>query len=250
MVDPCGMLTPKAYGPSWMPTVALEGRTWIPSLLNAAQVEQCLRDGWQNRVITGYRVHDDLGWSSEAMAFRHGGGDWVRWTHTLAWTGAEPVDLVFALGLRPYNALSLGPVFRSRLRTRFWSVNRQAALLLPMDPDAIWFGKDRVDPLLDQPPAESAQRGRSRSGWLAGAARWNLRLEPGQTWTLESFAFIPAHDRRLRWQILDQEGLGTPPPSASACCRQVFPPSTSAPTTTTSGTTSGAWRAWTASARP
>ena len=40
MVDPCGMLTPKAFGPSWMPTVTLDGRTWIPSRLEATQVEQ------------------------------------------------------------------------------------------------------------------------------------------------------------------------------------------------------------------
>jgi len=208
MVDPCGMLTPKAYGPSWMPAVTLAGRTWIPSLLDAAQVEQRLRDGWQNRVVTGYRVHGALEWSSEAMAFRHGGGDWVRWTHTLAWTGAEPVDLGFALGLRPYNALTLGPVFRSKLRGRFWSVNRQAALLLPGEPDAVWFGKDQADPLLEPPPPEPGRRGRARSGWLAGTARWNLRLEPGATWTLETFALIPAHDGRLRWLSLDAEGPG------------------------------------------
>ena len=207
MVDPCGMLTPKAYGPSWMPALDLAGRTWIPSLLAPAQVEQHLRGGWQNRVVTDYRIHGDLAWRGEAMAFRHGGADWVRWTHTLAWAGADPVDLGFTLGLRPYNALSLGPVFRSRLRNRSWSVNRQAALLLPTAPDAAWFGKDRVDPLLDPQPPESSRRGHARSGWLAGAARWNLRLEPGLAWTLESFALIPAHDRRLRWQALDTEGL-------------------------------------------
>jgi hypothetical protein len=208
MVDPCGMLTPKAYGPSWMPAVTLEGRTWVPSLLDAAQVRQSLRDGDPNQVATAYRIHPDLAWGSEAMAFRHGGRDWVRWTHTLAWAGAWPADLAFTLGLRPFNALTLGPVFRSRLRGRFWSVNRQAALLLPGEPDAAWFGRDRVDPLLAQPPPEPTQRGHSRSGWLGGAARWNLRLEPGRTWTLETFALIPAQDRRLRWQSLDSDGLG------------------------------------------
>jgi hypothetical protein len=134
------------------------------------------------------------------------------------------VDLVFALGLRPYNALSLGPVFRSRLRNRFWSVNRQAALLLTAEPDAVWFGKDRMDPLLDQPPPEASRHGRARSGWLAGAARWNLRLERGQTWTLETFALIPAHDQRLRWQNLDVEGLG-----ASAAAQDAVWESLSAP---------------------
>jgi hypothetical protein len=208
MVDPCGMLTAKAYGPSWMPTVTLDGRTWVPSLLGAAQLEQHLRDGWKNRLVTDYRVHPALAWSSEAMAFRHGGGDWVRWTHTLAWTGPEPADLAFTLGLRPYNALSLGPVFRSRLRARFWSVNRQAAMLLQSEPGAVWFGKDRLDPLLDPAPAEPSPRGRSRSGWLAGAARWSLRLEPGRTWTLETFALIPAHDRRLRWKDLVASATG------------------------------------------
>jgi hypothetical protein len=224
MVDPCGMLTPKAYGPSWMPSLSLAGRTWIPSLLDAGQVEQRLRDGWQNRVITGYLVHDALTWHSEALAFRHGDGDWVRWTHTVAWHGAEPAELGFVLGLRPYNALCLGPVFRSRLRERSWSVNRQAALLLPLEPDTVWFGKDRTDPLLDQPPAESSRRGRARSGWLAGAARWNLRLEPGQTWTLETFALIPAHDRRLRRQSLDTEGLGDSAEAQAAAWEALAPP--------------------------
>ena len=224
MVDPCGMLTPKAYGPSWMPSLSQAGRTWIPSLLDAGQVEQRLRDGWQNRVITGYLVHDALTWHSEAMAFRHGDGDWVRWTHTVAWHGAEPAELGFVLGLRPYNALCLGPVFRSRLRERSWSVNRQAALLLPLEPDTVWFGKDRTDPLLDQPPAESSRRGRARSGWLAGAARWNLRLEPGQTWTLETFALIPAHDRRLRRQSLDTEGLGDSAEAQAAAWEALAPP--------------------------
>jgi len=203
MVDPCGMLTPKAYGHSWMPVAVLEGRTWVPSLLGAGQVEQSLRDGWQNRVVTRYRVHPSLAWSSEAMAFRHGGADWVRWSHTLAWSGPQ-AELGFILGLRPYNALALGPVFRSRLRERSWTVNRQAALLLPEAPDAAGFGKGRTDPLLEPP---ETQRGRARNGWLAGTARWNLRLEPGRTWTLETFALIPAHDRRLRWADLDTEGL-------------------------------------------
>jgi len=207
MVDPCGMLTPKAFGHSWMPTVALAGRTWIPSRLDAAQVDQRLRDGWQNRVVTSYRVHEALQWNSEAMAFRHGDQDWVHWTHNLAWAGEDPVDLVFALGLRPYNALCLGPIFRSRLRKRYWSVNHQSALLLACEPDTVWFGKDRSDPLLDEPPLEPFPRGRARSGWLAGVARWNLRLEPGQSWTLETFTPIPAQDRRLRWRNLDTEGL-------------------------------------------
>jgi hypothetical protein len=207
MVDPCGMLTPKAFGPSWMPTVTLEGRTWIPSRLDANQLDQGLRDGWQNRVVTRYKVQDTLEWSSEAMAFRLGDQDWVHWTHTLAWAGNASMELAFTLGLRPYNALSLGPIFRSKLRGRFWSVNHQAALLLACEPDTVWFGKDRLDPLLDDPPQEPAPRGRARSGWLAGAARWNLRLEPGQTWTLETFALIPAHDRRLRWRSLDTAGL-------------------------------------------
>ena len=224
MVDPCGMLTPKAFGHSWMPTVALEGRTWIPSLLGAAQVEQSLRDGWQNRVVTRYRVQEALEWSSEAMAFRHGGRDWVRWTHTLAWTGDGPADLSFDLGLRPYNALSLGPVFRSRLRDRFWSVNRQAALLLPSPPDTIWFGKDRVDPLLDPPPQEPEPRGRSRSGWLAGVARWQLRLAPGRPWTLETFALIPGHDRRLRWQTTEAEGLAASADREAATWETLPPP--------------------------
>jgi hypothetical protein len=207
MVDPCGMLTPKAFGFSWMPAVTLEGRTWVPSLLDPAQVEQELREGWQNRVVTRYRVHPQLEWSSEAMALRHGGRDWVHWTHRLVWRGKAPVDLGFSLGLRPYNALSLGPIFRSRLRTRCWSVNRQAALLLPGEPDAVWFGKDRTDPILDDPPPEASPRGRARSGWLAGVARWNLRLEPGQPWSLETHALIPAQDRRLRWSSLEVEGL-------------------------------------------
>lgn len=207
MVDPCGMLTPKAFAPSWMPAVAIDGRTWIPSRLEAAQVDQGLREGWQNRVVTRLNVVEGLAWSSEAMAFRHGGQDWVHWTHRLAWTGPEPVDATFLLGLRPYNALTLGPVFRSRMKRGLWSVNRQAALRVDREPDAVHFGRDRTDPLLDAPPSEPVTRGRSRHGWLGGAARWNLKLEPGQTWDLTTFVLVPAGDGRLRWGSLDTEGL-------------------------------------------
>jgi hypothetical protein len=207
MVDPCGMLTPKAFGHSWMPAVSLKGQTWIPSRLDADQLDQGLRAGWQNRVYTRYKVDDDLGWNSEAMAFGHGDRNWIRWTHSLAWTGDEAVELEFALGLRPYNALCLGPIFRSRLRNRFWSVNQQAAMILGCEPDTVWFGKDRVDPFLEEAPPEPSPRGRARSGWLAGTARWHLRLEPGQTWTLETFTLTPAHDRRLRWRSLDTDEL-------------------------------------------
>jgi hypothetical protein len=207
MVDPCGMLTPKAFGPSWMPAVSMGGRTWIPSRLDAAQVSQGLREGWQNRVLTSYRVDPSLDWGSEAMAFRHLGRDWVRWTHHLAWAGPGPLVLVFDLGLRPYNALTIGPVFRSRLKRRLWSVNQQAALLLGSDPDAVFFGKDRTDPLLDEAPPESVLKGRARSGWLGGSARWNLRLEPGQSWTLQTFAHIPPNPVRLRWRTLDTDGI-------------------------------------------
>lgn len=207
MVDPCGMLTPKAFAPSWMPAVAMGGRTWIPSRLETAQVDQGLRGGWQNRVRTRLSVHENLAWSSEAMAFRHEGQDWVHWTHRLAWSGPEPVDLAFLLGLRPYNALTLGPVFRSRVKRGLWSVNRQAALVMGREPDTVRFGRDRTDPLLDAPLSETMARGRSRHGWLGGAARWNLRLEPGQSWDLETFVLVPAREGRLRWSGLDTEGL-------------------------------------------
>ena len=207
MVDPCGMLTPKAFAPSWMPALACGGQTWIPSRLDAAQVQQGLRDGWQNRVVTRLKVREDLAWSSEATAFRHDGRDWVRWTHRLAWTGPESVAMTFMLGLRPYNALTLGPVFRSRLKRGLWSVNRQAALVLGREPDSVHFGRDRTDPFLDDPPAEPMPRGRSRHGWLGGTARWELRLEPGQSWDLETFVLVPPDDRRLRWRSLDPAAL-------------------------------------------
>ncbi|WP_306600448.1 hypothetical protein [Geothrix sp. 21YS21S-2] len=207
MVDPCGMLTSKAFAPSWMPALAVGGRTWIPSRLETSQVAQELREGWQNRVVTRFKVEEGLDWSSEAMAFRHGGQDWVHWTHHLAWAGPGPPDLTFMLGLRPYNALTLGPVFRSRMKRRFWSVNRQAALMVDREPDAVHFGRDRTDPLLDATPPEPMTRGRSRHGWLGGAARWNVRLESGQAWDLSSFVLVHADDGRLRWGSLDTEGL-------------------------------------------
>ena len=207
MVDPCGMLTPKAFGPSWMPAVACAGRTWIPSRLEAAQLVQELRAGWQNRVITRYRALEGLAWSSQATAFRHAGHDWVHWTHHLSWAGSGAVDLTFMLSLRPYNGLTLGPVFRSRAKREFWSVNRQASLLLGRAPDSVAFGQDRTDPLLDTPAADAAPRARSRHGWLGGAARWNLHLEPGQDWDLESFAHVPADDRRTTWTSLATAGI-------------------------------------------
>jgi hypothetical protein len=72
MVDPCGMLTAKAFAPSWLPAVACGGHIWIPSRLDTAQIEQELRDGWQNRVVTHFKVLAGLVWQAEAMAFRHG----------------------------------------------------------------------------------------------------------------------------------------------------------------------------------
>jgi len=313
MVDPCGMLTPRAFGPSWMPALALDGRTWIPSCLDPEQLDQELRNGWQNRVITRYRVHPDLDWSCEAMAVRHAGRDWVRWTHTLAWRGAagqSPRRLAFVLGLRPYNALTLGPVFRSRVRGRNWSVNRQAALRLGLAPDAVRFGRDRTDPLKDTlaepdamdarpvhavqdssplrvgrnareaalaayagrpgntgrsaetgrptdtersadtvrsvetglptdampladamlpddtapPAAAQPPLGRARSGWLAGVARWDLELAPGQPWTMECFALIPDQDRRLRWRGLEPELEGLAAAGAAAAAAWDTPP--------------------------
>jgi hypothetical protein len=207
MVDPCGMLTPKAFAPSWVPAVALGGRTWVPCRLESSQLDQTLKDGWQNRVLTRFQVEPDLAWSAEAMAFRHEGRDWVRWDHRLAWTGQEPADLTFLLGLRPYNCLTLGPVFRSRMKRNLWSVNRQAALVASLEPDNVHFSRGRRDPLLEPPAAEPLSRGRSRQGWLGGAARWNLRLQPGQAWQLTTYVLVPASDRRLRWSSLDTEGL-------------------------------------------
>ncbi len=208
MVDACGMVTPKAFSWSWMPAVAMGGRTWIPSRLDTDQVDQGLRDGWQNRVVTRFKAVEGLAWSSEAMAFRHGGHDWVHWTHRLAWAGSGPVELTFMLGLRPYNALTLGPIFRSRVKRGLWSVNRQAAMVLGRLPDAVAFGRDRTDPLLDPPPEASQARSRSRHGWLGGAAYWRLRLDPGQCWELGTFMLVPARAGRLRWSGVVTEGLG------------------------------------------
>lgn len=228
MVDPCGMLTPKAFGPSWMPCLTFGGSTWVPSRLQASQIEQALLDGTPQAVITRYLVHEDLEWTSEARAISHDGHEWVRWTHRLRWHGEAPIGLAFSLGLRPYNALTLGPVFRSRQKGLTWSVNRQAGLLFSLPPDAVWFAKGRVDPLFQEVPSEpevggqslggQSSRGRSRSGWLGGVAQWQVHLDPGGSWDLESHALIPPDAHRLRWRSLNLEGL-----SASALSPTLAP---------------------------
>jgi hypothetical protein len=203
MVDPCGMLTPRAFGPSWFPCVELEGELWIPPRLPAQALSQELEDGWRNRVVTRYSVHPDLAWSSLAHPFRLEDRDWVAWNHRLRWNGKAAADLVFTLGLRPYNPLTLGPVFRSRVKDNLWSVNRQPGILLSREPDAACFGKGREDPLLREVPEEPSGRGRSRSGWLGGLVRWRIHLEPGEAWDLDAQALVPDREERIHWRSLD-----------------------------------------------
>lgn len=208
LVDPCGMLTPRAFGPSWIPCLSGLGSTWIPPRLPPSRLEQFLEDGWRDAVVTRYRLRPDLVWSSTASPRRVAGRDWVAWHHHLAWTGPEAVDLGFLLGLRPYNPLTLGPVFRSRVKGTFWSVNRQAGLLLGEAPEAVWFAKGREDPL-EESGAGGEDRGRARSGWLGGAARWKVHLEPGQTWELATWALVVAPEDRVRWRSVDAAAVST-----------------------------------------
>lgn len=203
MVDPCGMLTPRAFGPSWLPCLETPAGRWIPSRLGASSLEQGLADGWRPRVLTRYRVQEGLAWTGEAAPLRAGGRDWVVWTHRLRWSGEGDLEAAFTLGLRPYNVLTLGPVFRSRVKGPLWSVNRQAAMLLSRAPDAAWFGKGREDPLLGPEPEAPPARGRARDGWLGGAARWRVRLRPGEAWELEARVLVPAEEGRIRWRSLD-----------------------------------------------
>lgn len=213
MVDPCGMLTPKAFGSSWLPCLDWGGKTWVPSRLPAEQIEQHLKDGWRNSVVTRYHIHPDLEWRSEAEPLRQSEHEWVAWTHHLRWLGKEPIQLSFKLGLRPYNALTLGPIFRSRQKGLTWSINRQAALLLSLPPDEVWFGKDRDDPLLMQSPLGAATKGKARNGWLGGTARWEITLNPREGWSLRAEALIPRDDRRIRWRSLLPTEVKAPLPS-------------------------------------
>ena len=176
---------------------------------SAAQVEQRLRDGWQNRVVTRYRVHDALDWSSEAMAFRHGGGDWVRWTHTLAWHrgragGAWPSPWACAPTTPcPWARCSAAGCGTgsgaSTARPPCSCRSRPGYRLVRQGP-----GGPAPGPAAARSPPGAA--GPAAAGWRvwpAGTCGWSR----ASTWTLETFALIPAHDRRLRWQSLEAEGL-------------------------------------------
>lgn len=201
MVDPVGMLTPKAFGWSVFPFVRMEEGLFLPPRMQG--IDQQPEDGYLPGVITHYPLPSGLHWRSRALGLMVGGEELISFCHYLKNAGPEPVSLTFGLALRPYNPLTLGHINRLKYKNRLWRVNGKPGLLMLEDPSRVSISDRHLgDPLLLPPDTAQKTSFSSRSGILGGCWELDINLQPGEARKVESMATLArqAHHPKIKFR--------------------------------------------------
>ena len=185
MIDPVGMLTPKAWGPSVFPYIKYRANTFLPPRMQPVQQ----LDGSLPRVITQYLSSGGLEWRSTTCALTVDGEELIDFSHQVKNATTRPIDLIFGLAVRPYNSLGIGHINILKFKNRLWRVNHRPFLLLEVDPDRVHISDC---PLFDPILARDYQSGelKSKAGILSGVCEYDLHLLPDEEKTIETYAPI------------------------------------------------------------
>lgn len=195
MVDPVGMVTFEAFGPSVLPFLRINGQTLAPPRL-ARQAKQSLLGATDPAVVTRFQVRPELEWESVSQALLTEGEELVLISQKLTNRGLKPLELSVGYALRPYNPLTIGHINKIKYKNQLWRVNGQPALYLPREPERSFAASgESSDPLFLTEAAPQAAKLRSKSGLIAGQSEYDLCLAPGETVVL--YAAAPFGKHRL-----------------------------------------------------
>lgn len=190
MIDPVGMLTMHPFGWSVFPYVRYRGQSWYPPQLSK-QTRQFLKDDVLPSVVTEYTVSKKFSWKSETRAIETSGEELIQFSHTLANTTHQPVDLTFGLAIRPYNGLTLGHINTLKFKNNLWRINRKPGFLLLEEPDRYLISdRHSGDPLMLDKQQKSGNSLSSKTGIISGISEFQLTLQPGEKRTIESVGTV------------------------------------------------------------
>lgn len=187
MVDPVGMLTPRAWGWSIQPWLKLGSDVLTPPRMDGIR-QELLRGTWA-AVRTSWRA-DGVLWRWDWEAVELGGEEGMLLDMEIANRSGRRLDAEIGIALRPCNVLSIGHINSLSIRDRVWKVNGKVALLLLDAPGRnVVSDRHHGDPLRDAGAGLGLPSLRSRSGIATGVSSWDASLPDGAT--MGAKAFVP-----------------------------------------------------------
>jgi len=208
MVDPVGMVTPRAWSWSALPCLGMTDTILVPPLL-PGRVRQELLKG-----IPGVRTEvaglEGLSWEWDVFAAEVEGHEAVVLEMRLRNTGATEISCSPGICLRPCNPLSLGPIRLIRSEPSRIRIDGRTAIHFTTEPDRIVVSdRHHGDPLVRPRSGLPLRVLRSRSGMATALAAWEVALPAGGAW--ETSCLVP---------LDDSEGIRLPGPRSVRHARE------------------------------
>lgn len=176
MVDPVGMMTPKAFGWSLLPYLRHEQELFAPPRLGSS-VEQELTETEPIGIETCYHISKDVSWKVSCHPICHEGGEWLEWKMVIENTSSLDQNFVIGMAVRPYNMLTMGPIHELKVEGSSWKVNGKRTIELETMPDRCHISdRQGGDPMLEPSVGQNTTQ-ESRSGILSGVMEWNTELQ-------------------------------------------------------------------------
>jgi hypothetical protein len=190
-VDPYGLLTPSAGGPSLDWWVDVDGGDLGLMAPSQREVQQSLQGGLPV-VATAYEANG-LRVSAEAWALPAPGGDWAALQVVLFNIADLPLTGRFYFALRPYNPEGISPLYSLRSTGKELRANLQTILRTWPQPEACYLSGLREGDLfsaLSQKRELSPRKGiRDPHGFAHAALAFTFNIEPWEE--AEFLAFMP-----------------------------------------------------------
>jgi len=185
MVDPVGMLTTRAWGPSIFSYLKCNGKSYFPQETSLSQT----RNQNYPEIITDYKTDLPISWQFKVKSLDVFGEELVDCIYEIANSSDQPIRLIFGLAIRPYNAITIGHINSLKFKNRLWRVNYRPYLLLKEAPTrTIISDRHCGDPLFY--PDNEREELKSRTGLISGLSEYELTLNAYETRTIECYALV------------------------------------------------------------
>lgn len=190
MVDPVGMVTPRAYGWSVFSYLRFEGADYFPPL-SENQTQQSLIKQTGPGIQTQYKVHPNISWNNEVHTIKYHGEEFAYLKVTVTNKTSQAISLDLGLSIRPYNCLTIGHINKMKFKDQVWRINQKPGVLLLQTPDQVFISDRHLgDPLKHQSNAMKEANRFSKSGIMSGNSEYQIELEALETASIECLLYI------------------------------------------------------------
>lgn len=180
MVDPVGMLTPRAWGWSILPT--LEGTQPLPKIRQG--IVQGLVPGIGTGVRTSAPTTLGLAWECEAIAAEVEGHESIVFTTKLVNRTSADIECRPGFSFRPYNPLGFSPIGSIAVEPGRIRIDGELAAVFPVAADQVLVSdREHGDPMGRTGAGLAVSSLRSRSGMACASATWNANVPAGGQWS-------------------------------------------------------------------